>query len=138
MTTVVIPKVHPMMRKYLLGHTSVRSIAYDRVFAADRFPPDTELPAIRFKFDFQTPATEPAPVWWRMTGLVNCVADDESTADDLADAVLTALLQLEGTNQEGTVVQAVFDWGVQSVEDGAWAPPKPQRIVTVTITVRTA
>ncbi len=63
-------------------------------------------------------------------------ADTEDTADNLAEAVLGALLGLTESTHDEVAVQGVLDWGIASALDGAWTPPKPHRIVTVTLTVR--
>lgn len=135
MTAIAIPDVHVMVRRVLATDYDVLRYT-DRVYAG-RYPSvPLELPAIRFRFSFIDPIATPTTQWWSYTGLVECHADTEAEADSLAGAVLGALLQLEGTTQTEGVIQGVLNWGVQSVEDGEWTPPKPQRIVAVTLTAR--
>lgn len=136
MTTIAIPSIHPLVRRVLSQDADVKRFTQGRVFAG-RYPSiPTELPAVRFRLPAVTSVSAPAPRWWAYTGDVDCHADTEEQADGLVGAVLGALLQLEGTTHAEGVVQGVFNWSVQSVEDGEWSPPKPQRIVTVTLTAR--
>lgn len=133
-----IPNVHVLVRKALIADPDVKRLAGGRVYAG-RYPEiPIQLPAVRFRFVASDPLARPTAQWWAFTGQVDCHADTEVAADDLAAAVLGALLQLEGTTHTEGVVQGVLSWGVQSVEDGEWTPPKPQRIVAVTLTARAA
>jgi len=134
---MTLPSIHPLVKQALRSDPAVRRITQDRVFAG-KYPPEVVLPAVRFRFQWADPLARPTTQWWSFTGEVVCHADSEEVADDLAGAVLGALLQLEGTSHSQGVVQGALDWGVQSVEDGEWTPPKPGRIVAVTLTARPA
>lgn len=133
---LTLPDVHPLVRKVLVDDSDVRHLVRDRVYAGKYPPTLVELPAVRFRFQYLSPTAPPTAEWWRMTGQVDCHADSESEADVLVGAVLDALLRLEGTTHDGAVVQGVFNWGVIGREDNEWTPPKPMRIVTVTLTAR--
>jgi hypothetical protein len=137
MTAIVIPNIHPVVLNVLRADQSVRHYTRDRVYAGS-YPSGVELPAVRFRFQWSDPLASPTTQWWSFTGQVDCHADTEVDAEGLAGAVLGTLLQMEGATHDKVVVQGVLDWGVQSVEDGEWTPPKPQRIVAVTLTARAA
>ena len=131
-----IPSIHPMVRRVLADDPDVRHLTRDRVYAGNYPNPLPALPAVRFRFGGGNPVAQPTAEWWAFTGSVVCHAETEADADLLSGAVLGALLGMEGTSHPEGVVQGVFGWGVLSAEDGEWTPPKPQRIVTVTLTAR--
>lgn len=137
-TAPSIPKIHPLIRRTLVNDVTIRRFTQDRVFAGKKLPEGTELPAVNIDLEFSSSVAPPSARHWAFTGAVECLAETWEDAEDLGEAVLTALLSLIGTSHVEGVVIDVFDWGVQSVEAGEWTPPKPQQIVTVTVTARAA
>lgn len=139
----MIPDIHVLVRKALLASTGITDLVGDRVYAGD-YPrvkpeeaPNVTLPAIRFRFPFADPLSDNTTAWWAFSGQVEAHAETEGNAGALEGAILAVLLGLEGTSHAEGIVQGVRGWGLQSGVDGEWSPPRPQRIVAVTLTART-
>ena len=131
--------VHPLVLAHLKADPDLPALVggplAPRIYAG-QFPPGTELPAVKFRFTQSSSLSQPAPLWWTHTGQVDGFTDDEVGADALADAIVRALLRLVDTSHLEGFVGSVSPWDVTSTEDTEWTPPKPRRIVSVTLTAR--
>lgn len=129
-------KFHPLVRREIVADTEVARLVGDRVFAGQYPEGLGKFPAIRFRFAQAVPLEYPVPTLWDSTGDFDVHAPSEDEADEIADALLNALLRLEGTTHDEGDVISVDSWVIESSIDDNYTPPMPHRVVTVTLTAR--
>lgn len=131
--------IHPLLQRHFATDKEVAAaVGAERVYAGE-FPSDGEgvkFPAIKFRFPSASPLDVPALNWWTHVGQVDCYAEDEIEADELARTVIRSLMRLQQTTHPEGVVGTVSGWDVDSALDSEWTPPRPRRIVSVTLTAR--
>jgi hypothetical protein len=131
-------EVHPIVQRHLATDPQITSLVDQRVWAGEWPKPQDqiELPAIKFRFPQISPYAPPSLAWWTHTGQVDVIADTELDADALATRVIRSLMLMQQTSHQEGVIGTLSGWDVDSAVDSAWNPPKPRRIVSVTLTAR--
>jgi len=128
-------EVHPILQRHFGTDSEVSHIVADRIYAGE-MPEKAPLPAIKFRFPQMSALSQPVHYWWTHTGQVDCYHDSELGADDLTNRVMRSLLRLQQSSHLEGVIGTVSAWDVESAVDFSRTPPKPKRIVSVTLTAR--
>lgn len=119
-----------MLVRHLLADPAVAGKTTDQV-AGQRLPPDWTPPFCRVAASVVVPGSWPAPTWWNALTQVDCYADLDGEAFDLAAEVQRSVLELIGTAQPEAVVQEVRPSSFQPLYDGTLELPRV--IVSFTI-----